>query len=84
MNETKERILTEAMQLSAIDRQDLAERLILSVAETDQTPLESIDPDILEAWRQEIRRRMESYRRGESGASSLTDVFPELSADVAT
>jgi len=78
MNQTKERILTEAMQLSAADRQELAERLIVSVHEAEDDGLAGMDPEILDEWKQEIRRRMEAYQRGEIETIDGELVFQRL------
>jgi putative addiction module component (TIGR02574 family) len=72
------------MQLSPADRQTLAERLMVSVADNGQTSLESIDPDVLDAWREEIRRRMDSYRRGETKAIDAEVVFERLRSKYGT
>lgn len=56
MNERVEDLLNEAMELDPEDRADLAGRLL-------QT-LEPADPDVEEAWRTEVRRRMEELDSG--------------------
>lgn len=56
MNIRVEDLLNEAMELDPEDRADLAGRLLHT--------LEPADPDVEEAWRAEIRKRMEELDSG--------------------
>jgi putative addiction module component (TIGR02574 family) len=80
MTDRGEELLTQALTLSESDRVNLAERLLESVA-----PAESptrLDETRVREIILECRRRMEAYQRGDTGAKSIAEVFPELSADV--
>ena len=60
-------ILTQALDLSAVDRADIAEKLLLS--------LENPDPAIDKVWAREADVRIEAYNRGEIETVSAKSVF---------
>ena len=57
--------------LDAKDRERLVDLLIDSLSE-------SPDPDVEEAWRLEIRRRIAAYERGESVLYDVDEVMAEV------
>jgi putative addiction module component (TIGR02574 family) len=76
MSLTLERIRDEALRLSAQERARLARELISSLDE-----LEAEDEAAVEAaWREEVRRRLEQYRRGEIGVEEGDAVMEEVRA----
>ena len=76
MSLTLERIRDEALRLSAQERARLARELISSLDE-----LEAEDEAAVEAaWREEVRRRLEQYRRGEIGIEEGDAVMEEVRA----
>jgi putative addiction module component (TIGR02574 family) len=61
------------MQLPQADRVHLAERLLASLEEEDET---------LTEWVAEAERRANAHERGEIGAISLEDAMTRLRADI--
>jgi len=61
------------MQLPQADRVHLAERLLASLEEEDET---------LAEWVAEAERRANAHERGEIGAISLEDAMTRLRADI--
>lgn len=68
---TLETIEATLMQLPLADRVHLAERLLASLDEEDET---------LTEWIAEAERRAEAHDRGEIGAISLEDALTRLRA----
>ena len=68
---TLETIEATLMQLPQADRVHLAERLLASLDEEDET---------LTEWIAEAERRAEAHDRGEIGAISLEDALTRLRA----
>lgn len=66
-------IETTLMQLPQADRVHLAERLLASLEEEDET---------LAEWVAEAERRADAHERGEIGAISLEDAMTRLRADI--
>lgn len=76
MSRALEHLEAEAMELSTRDRAALAHRLIVSL---DEGPED--DPTEVElAWEEEIRRRLDAYRRGETKAVPAEEVFAKARA----
>lgn len=61
------------MQLPQADRVHLAERLLASLDEEDET---------LAEWVAEAERRADAHERGEIGAINLEDAMTRLRADI--
>jgi putative addiction module component (TIGR02574 family) len=61
------------MQLPQADRVHLAERLLASLDEEDET---------LAGWVAEAERRADAHDRGEIGAISIEDAMTRLRADI--
>lgn len=61
------------MQLPQADRVHLAERLLASLEEEDET---------LAEWVAEAERRADAHERGEIGAISLEDAMTRLRANI--
>lgn len=68
---TKNEILTEAMALEPIDREALAEQLLLRIADDDQ-------PAIDAAWLGEVRLREEAFRSGQMATSPVDEVIARV------
>ncbi len=61
---TKDSLLNAALQLDVQDRAELAQRLLDSLPPgVDPVPL--MDPEVKQAWSEEVQRRWEMYQRGE-------------------
>jgi putative addiction module component (TIGR02574 family) len=58
-----EHLLSEAMKLNGPQRAELAHRLLETVTEAD---VQTIDPEIDAAWREEVKRRSARLRSGEA------------------
>jgi putative addiction module component (TIGR02574 family) len=70
------RLESEALDLPANERAELAHRLIVSLDDTAEE-----DPTEVElAWEEEIHRRVAEYRRGEVQPVSSADVFAKARA----
>nr|AMP55768.1 putative addiction module component [uncultured bacterium] len=69
-----DRLETEILELPQRERARLARRLIASL---DDAEME--DPDEVEAaWEEEIRFRLEEYRKGSVKSIPSTEVFAEV------
>jgi putative addiction module component (TIGR02574 family) len=71
-----ERLEAEALELPSSDRAALAQRLIASLDEDADLDLTQVEL----AWEEEIRRRVDQYRRGEVQTVSSADVFAKARA----
>jgi len=72
---TREEVLAQAMQLSSRDRGRLIDELMESLDN------EAADPDLEEAWAQEIKRRIEDIRAGRVKLIPGEQVLRELAQD---
>lgn len=70
MTDTVAELAQRGRALDAKDRERLVDLLIDSLAE-------SPDPDVEEAWRLEIRRRVAAYERGEAVLYDAEEVMAE-------
>lgn len=68
MKSAAEEVEAAVLSLPRSERARLAERLIASLDE---------DPEIEEAWAEEVRRRLEAFRKGEIDAVPANDVLTE-------
>lgn len=68
MKSAAEELEAAVLSLPRTERARLAERLIASLDE---------DPEIEEAWAEEVRRRLEAFRKGEIDAVPAKDVLAE-------
>ena len=71
---TMESVLDDALALSDDDRERLLERLNMSFDWT---------PEVAAAWRDEIRRRLESIENGTATFVTLEEVVAQSQASVA-
>lgn len=78
MNLAIENLLGEAMKLSVIDREEIAVRLMGSVA-LDSTEGAGIE----KAWQKEISRRIAASNSGQSPAIPIDQAWPEISGEQA-
>ena len=67
MTNSANSILNQALELSALERADVAERLLFSL----ETPNSKIDA----IWAKEVDARVEAYEKGEIKAVSAEEVF---------
>jgi putative addiction module component (TIGR02574 family) len=67
MTNSASSILNQALELSALERADVAERLLFSL----ETPNSKIDA----IWAKEVDERDEPYEKGEIKAVSAEEVF---------
>jgi putative addiction module component (TIGR02574 family) len=74
MSEQAERIFEQALLLPSLERADLAERLLESLAP-------ETDPRIDALWAAEAESRIDAYRRGELLAIPAEEVFDEIDAE---
>ncbi|OHB80729.1 MAG: hypothetical protein A2Z25_02900 [Planctomycetes bacterium RBG_16_55_9] len=72
MKSKSEELLKEALELPAIERAAIVDRLIISLDRTD----DAID----KAWRKEIGARLRAYRSGAAGTLSAEDILAEYRA----
>ena len=70
MPDTVAELAQRSLALDAKDRERLVELLIDSLAE-------SPDPDVEEAWRLEIKRRVAAYERGDAVLYDAEEVMAE-------
>ena len=70
MPDTVAELAQRGRALEARDRERLVDLLLDSLAE-------SPDPDVEEAWRREIRRRVAAYERGEAVLYDADEVMAE-------
>lgn len=68
MPSVSEELEAAAMSLPRAERARLAERLLASLDD---------EADVEEAWREEVRRRLEAYRKGEMEAVPASKVLEE-------
>lgn len=68
---TRDQIVAEAMALDPVEREALAEELLLSLSEADR---EAIDA----AWLTEVRRRDTAFAKGEISASPVDDAVARV------
>lgn len=71
MTLTKEQIMTEAMKLDPVDRETLAEDLLLSVGGDDRAQIDK-------AWLAEAYRRDSALAAGKTTARPVDDVIRRL------
>ena len=67
MTESANTILNQALELTASERSDVAEKLLSSLV----TPDSRIDS----VWAKEADARIEAFERGEIGSTSAEEVF---------
>ena len=67
MTEPANTILNQALELTASERSDVAEKLLSSL-DTPDSRIDSI-------WAKEADARVEAFERGELGSSSAEEVF---------
>ncbi len=67
MTELANTILNQALELTASERSDVAEKLLSSL-DTPDSRVDSI-------WAKEADARVEAFERGEVGSSSAEEVF---------
>ena len=68
MSLTKDQIRTAAMELDAVEREALAEELLLSVDGADRDRIDA-------AWLAEVRRRDSDFIAGKTGSTYVEDVI---------
>jgi len=68
---TKEQIRTAALNLDPVDRESLAEELLLSIDESSRREIDA-------AWLAEVHRRDADYRAGKTTAKPIDDVLNRL------
>jgi putative addiction module component (TIGR02574 family) len=73
MSMTKEQIKSAALQLDPLDREALAEELLLSI---DGEQSSTIDA----AWLEEARRRDDEFSSGRTSGKPVNEVIDRLSA----
>lgn len=71
MTEKTEKVLSEALSLTPIDRAELVERLLSSFEFTGEDSLEKL-------WAAEAEDRIDAYERGELSARPAKEVFAKL------
>ena len=69
---TTDQIRTAALKLDPVDREALAEELLLSIAQADREVIDT-------AWLAEARRRDAEFRAGRSHAKPVGEVISRLS-----
>lgn len=74
MSEQAERIFEQALHLPSLERADLAERLLESVAH-------DTDPRIDALWAAEAESRIAAFHRGELTDFSAEEVFGDIEAN---
>ncbi len=72
MNLSPQQIEAEALELPASERARLARRLIASLDEEVEDPIE-----VEHAWEAEIRGRLDEHRAGKDHTTPALDVFSE-------
>ncbi len=60
-------VLSKALELSAIERANVAEELLFS--------LDKVDPNIDSLWVKEVNSRIEAYQKGDINTVSIDEVF---------
>ncbi len=71
MSMSKDQIKDAAMQLNAVEREALAEELLLSLSDNQR---EEIDA----AWIQEVKRRDQAFLSGETSAKPVDEVISRI------
>ena len=71
MTTTAQQVLTEALELSPVDRAELIERLFQSFDPADPRSVDT-------AWANEIESRFEAYDKGCMDASPAADVMNRI------
>ena len=71
MSLTLQTLFNEALMLSPEDRANLAEKLLESLAQEDNN-------DLSPAWAAEIRRRLDTFHRGEMKTIPADEVLRSL------
>lgn len=74
MTPSVKKILDEVNKLSPFERAEVIDLILDSF---DNRP----DKDIEKAWIDEARRRIESYRKGETGTKTEEEVFSSIVSD---
>jgi putative addiction module component (TIGR02574 family) len=76
---TVDALLDQALRLSYDDRVDLVHRLLLSLDES--VPL--TNDEWIAAWKPELERRLEAYRRGETIATDWRESLERVRRSLA-
>jgi hypothetical protein len=71
MTLTKEQIRTAAMELDAVEREALAEELLLSISGEDRASVDA-------AWLAEVQRRDNAFRSRQTPAKPVDEVIDRL------
>ena len=71
MSTTKEKILSESLKLSPIDRAELIENLMTSFEFPERKKID-------ELWTKESEDRIDAYEKGEIDTVSMKDVFDNI------
>ena len=71
MTQKSQVVLEEALKLTAQERAEVAEQLIVSL---DEAP----EPDVEQAWQEEVQRRLQQIDRGEVKAIPWEEVQRRL------
>ena len=70
---TRDQIKSAALQLDPVERESLAEELLLSIGDAGRAALDA-------AWLTEARRRDADFQSGKTGAKPVDDVLRRLQA----
>ena len=73
MTELGRTVLAEALDLSETERADIAAELLASLHQADEMPADELEL----VWADEIQRRVERVRSGESPTVAWSDVRSE-------
>lgn len=73
MTELGRTVLAEALDLSETERADIAAELLASLRQPDEMPADELE----QVWADEIQRRMERVRSGESPTVEWSEVRSE-------
>ena len=73
MTELGRTVLAEALDLSETDRADIAAELLASLHQADEMPADELE----QVWADEIQRRVERVRSGESPTVAWSEVRSE-------
>ncbi len=71
MSQAKDHVKAAAMKLDPAEREALAEELLLSLGDVEQSQIEA-------AWLDESRRRDAAYAAGKMGATPVDQVIERL------
>ena len=72
--QAKERLKTQALQLSPIQRAELIENLLSGFDPTDRDEIDAV-------WAEEAERRHEAYEKGNVPTISADEVFRKINGD---